>query len=101
LLLASGNEGKLREFRVLAAGHALTLDLFPNFRGLPEFPESAPTFAENAAGKAIYYSLADENVRVLLEALHSIFCAPKPRKRAAPAARRYTLRSSIARTQKA
>ena len=56
LLLASGNEGKLREFRVLAAGHALTLDLFRNFRDLPEFPESAPTFAENAAGKAIYYS---------------------------------------------
>jgi XTP/dITP diphosphohydrolase len=56
LLLASGNEGKLREFRVLAAGHSLTLDLFPDFRRLPEFPESAPTFAENAAGKALYYS---------------------------------------------
>ncbi len=41
---------------MLAAGHALTLDLFRNFRDLPEFPESAPTFAENAAGKAIYYS---------------------------------------------
>ena len=56
LLLASGNEGKLREFRILAAGHAFRLDLFPNFRDLAEFPESAPTFAENAAGKAIYYS---------------------------------------------
>lgn len=56
LLLASGNEGKLREFRVLAAGHALELELLPNFSSLPEFAETAPTFAENAAGKALYYS---------------------------------------------
>jgi DNA-binding transcriptional ArsR family regulator len=35
-------------------------------------------------GKTIYYSLADENVRVLLEALHAIFCGPKTRKRSAP-----------------
>ena len=56
LLLASGNEGKLREFRVLATGHALELELLPNFSSLPEFAETAPTFAENAAGKALYYS---------------------------------------------
>ena len=56
LLLASGNDGKLREFRVLAAGHAIELDLLPGFAALPEFPENAPTFAENAAGKALYYS---------------------------------------------
>jgi DNA-binding transcriptional ArsR family regulator len=37
-------------------------------------------------GKTIYYSLADENVRVLLEALHSIFCTPpKAKKRPARA----------------
>lgn len=56
LLLASGNEGKLKEFRVLAAGHALELGLLPNYATIPEFPENAPTFAENAAGKALYYS---------------------------------------------
>jgi XTP/dITP diphosphohydrolase len=56
LYLASGNPGKLREFNVLAAGHALELELVPGFAGVPEFEESAPTFAENAAGKAIYYS---------------------------------------------
>jgi XTP/dITP diphosphohydrolase len=56
LLLASGNPGKLREFQVLAAGHALELELLPGFADLPEFAESAPTFAENAAGKALYYS---------------------------------------------
>jgi XTP/dITP diphosphohydrolase len=56
LVLASHNPGKLREFQVLAAGHALELDLLPGFATVPEFPEDAPTFAENAAGKALYYS---------------------------------------------
>jgi XTP/dITP diphosphohydrolase len=56
LYLASGNPGKLREFHVLAAGHALDLELLPGFADMPEFEEKAPTFAENAAGKAIYYS---------------------------------------------
>jgi XTP/dITP diphosphohydrolase len=54
--LASGNAGKLREFQTLAAGHALDLELLPRYEALPEFAEGAPTFAENAAGKALYYS---------------------------------------------
>lgn len=63
LHLASGNAGKLREFQVLAAGHALELELLPGFAELPEFEENAPTFAENAAGKALYYSrYSDETV---------------------------------------
>ncbi len=56
LLLASGNAGKLKEFCVLAAGHSLQLELLPAFAAIPEFPETAPTFAENAAGKALYFS---------------------------------------------
>jgi XTP/dITP diphosphohydrolase len=60
LLLASSNPGKLREFRVLASENASSLsfelDLLPNFSQLPVFDESAPTFAENAAGKALHYS---------------------------------------------
>lgn len=56
LLVASGNPGKLREYRVLAAGHALDLALLPGFASIPEFPENATTFAENAVGKALYYS---------------------------------------------
>ena len=32
------------------------LALLPRFEALPAFEESAPTFAENAAGKALYYS---------------------------------------------
>jgi XTP/dITP diphosphohydrolase len=56
LVLASGNPGKLKEYQVLAAGHDWELQLLPNFATIPEFPENAPTFAENAAGKALCYS---------------------------------------------
>jgi XTP/dITP diphosphohydrolase len=56
LVLASGNPGKLREYQVLAAGHALELQLLSGYAAVPEFAENAPTFAENAAGKALYYS---------------------------------------------
>jgi XTP/dITP diphosphohydrolase len=55
LLLASSNAGKLREYRELARNSPLELDLLPNFRELVEFEENAPTFAENAVGKALYY----------------------------------------------
>jgi XTP/dITP diphosphohydrolase len=60
LLLASSNQGKLREYRDLAttglAGATIQLDLLPGFDQFPRFEESAPTFAENAAGKALHYS---------------------------------------------
>ncbi len=32
------------------------LELLPGYATVPEFDEGAPTFAENAAGKALYYS---------------------------------------------
>jgi len=45
---------------VLAAAQtgsvAIALELVPAFNSLPVFEESAPTFAENAAGKALHYS---------------------------------------------
>ena len=81
LYLASSNPGKLAEFRDLArdagAGAPTTpqlapdattnvlptsatpqveLDLAPWFDELPPFEEDAPTFAENALGKALHYS---------------------------------------------
>jgi XTP/dITP diphosphohydrolase len=59
ILLASSNRGKLAEFQALAAaatGTIPAMELFPDFASLPEFEESAPTFAENAAGKASHYS---------------------------------------------
>lgn len=65
ILVASSNPGKLREYQAMAAlagparragGEPLELDLLPDFASLPAFDESAPTFAENAAGKALHYS---------------------------------------------
>jgi XTP/dITP diphosphohydrolase len=60
LLVASSNPGKLREYRAMAApdaaASALELELLPNFSQLPPFQETWPTFAENAAGKALHYS---------------------------------------------
>jgi len=62
LLVASSNQGKLREYRALAepAGASVDLTFIPDFDSLPLFEEIWPTFAENAAGKALHYSrLAD------------------------------------------
>jgi len=59
LFLASSNPGKLAEYRVLAASapsFPADLELLPGFEALPAFQENAPTFAENAAGKALHYS---------------------------------------------
>jgi XTP/dITP diphosphohydrolase len=60
LFLASSNLGKLAEYRVLAAASApslaVELAMLPDFDALPVFEENAPTFAENAAGKALHYS---------------------------------------------
>jgi XTP/dITP diphosphohydrolase len=54
--LATSNPGKLREYSLLASEFNFELELLPNFRETPAFEESAPTFAENAAGKALHYS---------------------------------------------
>jgi len=63
LVLASSNSGKLREYRELAGDAALDIDLLPNLGDIPEFEETAPTFAENSASKAIYYSkFCDETI---------------------------------------
>lgn len=56
ILLASSNPGKLREYRQLALDCGVELDLLPDFEKLAPFDESAPTFAENAAAKAMHYS---------------------------------------------
>jgi XTP/dITP diphosphohydrolase len=56
IFLASSNPGKLREYRELAGDASLDLELLPNFSAIPVFEETAPTFAENSAGKALYYS---------------------------------------------
>lgn len=63
LVLATSNRGKLREYRVLAgSGDEIELDLLRDFASLPAFEETAPTFAENAAGKALHYSQFTEDL---------------------------------------
>jgi XTP/dITP diphosphohydrolase len=68
LYLASSNPGKLKEYRALAEhatpSSAVSVDLesLPEFSSLPEFEENAPTFAENAAGKALHYSRLSESL---------------------------------------
>jgi XTP/dITP diphosphohydrolase len=64
LAIASSNEGKVREYGVLAAsaGASLDLVLIPNFEALPKFDEAAETFAENAVGKALHYSRLSEGL---------------------------------------
>ena len=58
LLVASSNRGKVGEFRELAgrARGAFQVDALPGFDQITAFDECADTFAENAAGKAQYYS---------------------------------------------
>ena len=60
LFLASSNPGKLAEYRALANSSEFSLPvelaLLPDFDAVPAFEENAPTFAENAAGKALHYS---------------------------------------------
>jgi len=56
LYCATGNAGKLREFR-LAAGHApVEIELVPGFRELPPAVEDGATFEENAIRKAQHYA---------------------------------------------
>jgi XTP/dITP diphosphohydrolase len=55
LFCASGNPGKLREFR-LAAGHApVEIELVPGFKQLEPCVEDGETFEANAILKAQYY----------------------------------------------
>jgi XTP/dITP diphosphohydrolase len=56
LYVASSNAGKLRDFRMAAAQHAIDVLPLPGLETIAAPPEDAPTFEENALEKAIYYS---------------------------------------------
>ena len=66
LFLASSNPSKLEEFRALAqtakVSKPVELELLPGFSSLPKFEENAPTFAENAAGKALHFSRSGDGL---------------------------------------
>jgi XTP/dITP diphosphohydrolase len=68
LYFASSNPGKLAEFYALTESYAdsehptVGVELLPRFESLPAFEENAPTFGENALGKALYYSQLSEEL---------------------------------------
>jgi XTP/dITP diphosphohydrolase len=70
IYFASSNQGKLAEFRALAesdAAHAWSsvltvVEMLPRFDSLPPYEENAPTFGENALGKALYYSQLSDGI---------------------------------------
>jgi XTP/dITP diphosphohydrolase len=53
---ASGNPGKLREFRLAGAVLGIDIEPLPNLKSIPVPEETGATFEENAALKAVYYS---------------------------------------------
>jgi XTP/dITP diphosphohydrolase len=57
LWCATGNAGKLREFRRAAAEAGIEVEGLPGFKRIPECVEDGATFAENAILKARHYAL--------------------------------------------
>jgi XTP/dITP diphosphohydrolase len=55
LFCATGNAGKLREFRMAADSARVEIELLPGFRQLPLAVEDGATFEENAIRKALHY----------------------------------------------
>jgi XTP/dITP diphosphohydrolase len=56
LYCATGNAGKLREFRMAADSTRAGIELLPGFQQLPAAVEDGATFEENAIKKALHYS---------------------------------------------
>ncbi len=56
LYCATGNSGKLREFRLAADTSRVEIELLPAYKSLPEAVEDGATFEENAIKKALYYA---------------------------------------------
>src|SRR6202140_922094 len=62
MYFGSSNPGKLAEFRALAESNAdassapFCVEMLPGFESLAPLEENAPTFGENALGKALHYS---------------------------------------------
>jgi XTP/dITP diphosphohydrolase len=63
---ATGNQGKLREFRLAASANPVSIDLLPGFRQMPACVEDGDTFEANAILKARhYFSYAEPPVALL------------------------------------
>jgi XTP/dITP diphosphohydrolase len=55
LYCATGNPGKLREFRMIATGTGIQLEPLAHYAELPSCEENGATFEENAIIKALHY----------------------------------------------
>ena len=55
LYCATGNMGKLREFRMAALHAPVEIEYLVNYKQLPECVEDGATFEENAVKKALHY----------------------------------------------
>lgn len=55
-MIATSNQGKLRDFAGAAAIHGITVGGLADFAGLPEAVEDGATFEDNARKKAEHYS---------------------------------------------
>jgi XTP/dITP diphosphohydrolase len=56
LYCATGNPGKLGEFRLAAAHAPVSIELLPGYSRIPPPVEDGATFEENAALKALHYA---------------------------------------------
>ena len=56
VLIATSNQGKLRDFAGAAAVHGIAINGLTDFSRLPEAVEDGATFEENARKKAEHYS---------------------------------------------
>jgi XTP/dITP diphosphohydrolase len=56
LYCATGNPGKLREFRMAADRAPIEIELLPAYKDLPPCEEDGATFEENAVKKALHYA---------------------------------------------
>jgi XTP/dITP diphosphohydrolase len=56
LYCATGNAGKLREFRLAAGAAPVEIELLPGFQDMPACVEDGATFEENAIIKARHYA---------------------------------------------
>ena len=56
LYCATGNPGKLKEFRLAGSAYEIDLELLPGFRDIPAAVEDGLTFEENAVIKARHYA---------------------------------------------
>jgi len=67
VLVATSNQGKLRDFAGAAEAHGITIAAIPNFYSLPVVVEDGDTFEANARKKAEAYSLAVPGELVLAD----------------------------------